>query len=101
MPRNTYLVCYDISNDKRLRTVYKKMRDFGDRVQYSVFECLLTPSDLTRCRHVLSEIINHHEDQVMFVDLGPAEGRGERVISAIGRAYTKIDRACIVIDGEG
>jgi CRISPR-associated protein Cas2 len=37
--RNTYLVCYDISNDKRLRAVYKTMRDFGDHLQYSIFEC--------------------------------------------------------------
>ena len=44
--RNTYLVCYDICEDKRLRTVYKTMRDFGDHLQYSIFECQFTPTDL-------------------------------------------------------
>jgi CRISPR-associated protein Cas2 len=96
--RNTYLVCYDISNDLRLRRVHKTMRGFGDHPQYSVFECQLTRSDLARCRHVLSEIINHREDQVLFVDLGPVEGRGDRVITALGRAYTPLDSPCIVID---
>ena len=95
--RNTFLVCYDICDDKRLRKVFKTMRDFGDHLQYSVFECQFTPTDLARCRHVLSELINHREDQVIFVDLGPTEGRGERVITAIGQAYSKVDSPCYVV----
>ena len=95
--RTCYLVCYDISDDKRLRKVFKAMRNYGDHLQYSVFECQLTPIDLARCRHVLSEIIHHDQDQVLFVDLGPAEGRGERVITALGVPYTKIDAPCLVV----
>jgi CRISPR-associated protein Cas2 len=96
--RRTYLVCYDISNDRRLRQVHKTMRGFGDHLQYSVFECQLTQADLARCRHLLSEVIHHREDQVLFVDLGPVEGRGDRVITSLGRAYTPLDSPCIVID---
>lgn len=95
--RRTYLVCYDICDDKRLRKVFKTMRDFGDHLQYSVFECQLTAIDLARCRHRLSEIIQHDKDQVLFVDLGLAEGRGERVITALGLAYSPIDAPCLVI----
>jgi len=98
--RNTYLVCYDICDDKRLRMVYKTMRDFGDHLQYSIFECQFTSSDLARCRHTLSEIIDHRVDQVLFVDLGPVEGRGDRVITALGKPYSAIDSPCIVVDGE-
>jgi CRISPR-associated protein Cas2 len=32
--RNTYLVCHDICDDKRLRQVFKTMRDFGHRPRY-------------------------------------------------------------------
>lgn len=96
--RSTYLVCYDISHERRLRKVHKTMRGFGDHLQYSVFECQLTRADLAKCRHVLSEIINHREDQVLFVDLGPVEGRGDRVISALGRPYSPLDSPCIVVD---
>lgn len=96
--RNTYLVCYDVSNDLRLRRVHKTMRGFGDHLQYSVFECQLTRTDLARCRHLLSEIIDHREDQVLFVDLGPVDGRGDRVITAVGRPYTPFDSPCIVVD---
>lgn len=97
---NTCLVCYDICDAKRLRAVFKTMRDYGDHLQYSVFECPWTPSDLARCRHALGKIIHHGEDQVLFVDLGPTEGRGDRVITALGNPYAPIDAPCIVIDGE-
>jgi CRISPR-associated protein Cas2 len=95
--RNSYLVCYDISDDKRLRHVFQKMRNYGDHLQFSVFECQLTSMDLARCRAELSEIINHQEDQVLFVNLGPAEGRGDRVITALGRPYTAVDAPCVVV----
>jgi len=95
--RNTYLVCYDICDDKRLRKVFKTMRDFGEHLQYSVFECQFTPIDLARCRHALGQIIKHDEDQVLFVDLGPTTGRGARVITALGLPYSPIDAPCIVV----
>jgi CRISPR-associated protein Cas2 len=98
--RNTYLVCYDICEDRRLRLVYKTMRDFGDHLQYSIFECQFTAADLARCRHALSEIINHRVDQVLFVDLGPVEGRGDRVITALGKPYSAMDSPCIVVDDD-
>jgi len=98
--RNTYLVSYDICDDKRLAKVHKTMRGFGDHLQYSVFECQMTPTDLVKCRHLLGQIIDHRKDQVLFVDLGPVEGRGDRVITALGRAYCPIDSPCIVVDGE-
>ena len=86
--RQSYLVCYDISDDKRLRKVFKTMRGYGDHLQYSVFECQFTASDLIRCRTALARIIHHDEDQVLFVHLGPAEGRGDRVITALGQPVT-------------
>lgn len=95
--RTSYLVCYDISDEKRLRSVHKKMRGYGDHLQFSVFECQFTPEDLARCRTDLNAIIDHKEDQVLFVNLGPAEGRGDRVITALGRPYIHIDSPCIVV----
>jgi CRISPR-associated protein Cas2 len=95
--RNSYLVCYDICDDKRLRRVFKTMRAWGDHLQFSVFECQLTSSDLARVRAELLSIINQKEDQVLFVMLGPAEGRGERVITALGKPYSRVDAPCIVV----
>lgn len=95
--RNSYIVSYDIADDKRLRQVFKTMRDFGDHLQFSVFECQLTPSDFVRLRAELANIIHHDDDQVLFIDLGPAEGRGDRVITALGKPYTSVDAPCIVV----
>lgn len=97
--RHTYLVCYDISDDLRRGRVLKVMKGFGDHLQYSVFECQLNGTDLARCRHALGLVIHHRDDQVLFVNLGPAEGRGDRVITALGRAYSPIDAPCLIVDG--
>lgn len=95
--RSTYLVCYDICDDKRLRRVFKTMRGWGNHIQFSVFECALTSLGLAQLTKELKEIIHHKEDQVLFVNLGPEEGRGDRVISALGKPYSPIDASCIVI----
>jgi CRISPR-associated protein Cas2 len=95
--RKSYLVCYDICDDKRLRKVFQTTRAYGDHLQYSIFECLLTETDLVRLRTELDAIIHHDEDQVLFVYLGPAEGRGDRVITALGKPYTNMDEPCIVV----
>jgi CRISPR-associated protein Cas2 len=95
--RGSYLVCYDICDDKRLRKVFQTMRSWGDHLQYSVFECQLTPTDMIRLRADLAALIHHKEDQVLFVSLGPAEGRGERVISALGKPYSRLDAPCVVV----
>jgi CRISPR-associated protein Cas2 len=95
--RTTYLVCYDICDDKRLRQVFRTCKDYGNHLQYSVFECDLNPAEKAELEAALSAIINHAEDQVLFVSLGPAEGRGERVITAIGLPYVRIDAPCYVV----
>lgn len=98
--RSTYLVCYDICDPRRLARVGKTMRGYGDRVQYSIFECRFTRMDLIRCQERLSRIINAREDQVLFVNLGPADGRAERVITAIGVPYSRIDAPCLIVGDE-
>ena len=94
--RQTYIVSYDISNPKRLRKVFKLMRGYGDHLQLSVFQCELNQRELIELRARLSELIHANEDQVMFVDVGPVEGRGSSSISAIGRPYLYPERHAIV-----
>jgi CRISPR-associated protein Cas2 len=95
--RHTYLVCYDIANDKRLRKTFKVCKNHGTHLQFSVFECDLTPRELTQLQRELKAIIKHDEDQVLFIGLGPAEGRGDRVISSLGLPYSKFDAPCYVV----
>jgi CRISPR-associated protein Cas2 len=83
--RNHYLVSYDVTNDRRLRRMYKKMRGFGEHMQYSVFLCALSGTERIRLLDAVHEIIHHDKDRVMIVNLGPAEGRGKECIEFIGR----------------
>ena len=95
--RNTYLVCYDITEDKRRDRVFKLCKNHGERLQFSVFECDLTGSELAGLQRELLDVISQTDDQVLFVSLGPSEGRGDRVIAALGKPYTKLDAPCYVV----
>jgi CRISPR-associated protein Cas2 len=95
--RSTYLVCYDISNDKRLRRVFKICKNFGNHLQFSVFECDLSQSEKIEFESKLSDVISKTDDQVLFIRLGPSEGRGNRVISALGAPYISFDAPCYVV----
>lgn len=94
--RTTYIVCYDICDDKRLRKVAEVCCDFGVRLQYSVFECDLNATEKARMEGKLLEVVHGEQDQVLFIALGPSAGRGERVITALGRSYAKVDAPCYV-----
>lgn len=94
--RTTYLVCYDIADAKRLRRVFKTCKNYGDHLQFSVFECDLCPSEKVQMETELRDVIDHTKDQVLFVTLGPTAGRGDRVISALGLPYVSVDAPCYV-----
>lgn len=69
------LVAYDISVEttegrRRLRHVAKLCLDRGQRVQNSLFECLLTPAQWTGLRQRLVNEINHETDSLRFYLLG-------------------------------
>lgn len=95
--RQTYIVSYDICDPRRLRQVFKVLRGWGDHLQLSVFQCELDPRELVELRTALRAIIHNEEDQVLFVDVGPVEGRGSKSIEAVGRPYTHPERHAIVV----
>jgi CRISPR-associated protein Cas2 len=95
--RQTYIVSYDISDPKRLRKVFRLMKGYGEHVQLSVFRCELTHRALVELRSRLGSTINHNEDQVLFVDVGPEDGRAGTAISAVGRAYESPEQCAVVV----
>lgn len=69
------LITYDVSlNDaggaKRLRKVAKVCTNFGQRVQNSVFECMVNTTQLTEIKHQLEDIINKTSDNIRIYRLG-------------------------------
>ena len=95
--RNAYLVCYDVCDDKRLRKIYRTMRGWGDHLQLSVFRCELSKKERAEMVESVMPIINQNEDQVLIVDLGPADGRGGLAFESIGRPYTAPERVATII----
>lgn len=68
------LVSYDVNTlDKegrrRLRKVAKSCEGFGQRVQFSVFECTVSETDFERLRQKLVKIINKDEDSLRIYHL--------------------------------
>jgi len=96
MARTRYLVSYDICNPKRLRRVARVMEGFGVRLQYSVFECPLDGMRLAQCKASLHEEIDYHEDQVLFVSLGPAANDANLCIEAMGLPYEVRTRVTVI-----
>lgn len=69
------LVTYDVATAdaagrRRLRRVAKVCEDFGQRVQNSVFECLVEPADWVVLRAKLLKIYEPTEDSLRFYFLG-------------------------------
>jgi CRISPR-associated protein Cas2 len=95
--RAVYLVCYDICDGRRLRQVYKTMRGFGDHLQLSVFRCELSARERVELIGELSSLINHDEDQILIVDLGPADGRASECFFALGKPYTAPVRVAVIV----
>ena len=69
------LVTYDVSTttpagNNRLRRVAKTCLDYGQRVQASVFECLVDPAQLVEFRGKLLDIMNPKTDSIRLYHLG-------------------------------
>jgi len=69
------LITYDVetitkAGRKRLRHVAKKCEDYGQRVQNSVFECLVAPDQFIKLRSDLENIIDNKKDSLRFYYLG-------------------------------
>lgn len=69
------LICYDVSFDKkggprRLRRIAKLCQDYGQRVQYSVFECIVDPAQWASLKNRLLGEYNEKCDSLRFYYLG-------------------------------
>ncbi len=95
--RNRFLVCYDVSDPKRLARTYKKMNGFGEPAQYSVFICDLSPKERVLLEATLTEVLNLKEDRALIVDMGPSEGRGRKSYTTLGTARQFQRRSVVVV----
>ena len=69
------LITYDVNTEtpagkKRLRKVAKQCENYGQRVQNSVFECLIDAAQLKVLKALLTDIIDPEKDSLRFYHLG-------------------------------
>jgi CRISPR-associated protein Cas2 len=69
------LITYDVettsdAGKSRLRRVAKQCQNYGQRVQYSVFECLVDAAQMRRLKQRLTDIIDPETDSLRFYFLG-------------------------------
>lgn len=69
------LVTYDVNTESavgrsRLRRVARECVNYGQRVQNSVFECLVDPSQFAQLKRSLCDIIDEEKDSLRFYYLG-------------------------------
>jgi len=64
-----YVICFDISNDKNRRKVVKLLENKGQRVQKSVFECLLNDKDFITLKNNMEDNIGFNTDSIRYYQL--------------------------------
>lgn len=74
------LITYDVETStpegaRRLRHVAKECQNYGQRVQNSVFECVLTEAQFVKLRNKLASMIDDVKDSVRFYFMGNSWNR--------------------------
>jgi CRISPR-associated protein Cas2 len=88
------VISYDIHDDKRRNLIHKTLKNFGERIQYSVFECDLTKEQILRMQHALKRIIKEEDqDSVRFYHLCD---RCKERVDRIGGVIPREDGSVVV-----
>lgn len=91
-----YMVVYDVRHPKRWRQLYKLMQGYGEWVQLSVFQCLLSPMRKVQLLGRIEETIDSLEDHVILMDLGPASRERPSVLS-LGKPFSAVKRQVTIV----
>lgn len=91
-----YFVTYDIRDDRRWRQVFKKMKGYGQWMQYSVFQCRMDKAQYFLMTHELKQVIDRTEDHILIIDIGPADAVQPKVTS-MGKAFEPIEKKPVIV----
>ena len=94
---HSYIVAYDIANPARWRRVFGTMKGYGVWLQLSVFQCRLSALRRAEMIATLDQIIDHDDDHIVVMDLGPANAVSPKVTSLGKRPFEPIERVSVVV----
>lgn len=69
MLKSYVLISYDISEDKTRTRLAKRLKDFGKRAQYSVFEAEITPKEMEKLKKHLAKVELGKDDSIRLYTL--------------------------------
>lgn len=58
------LICYDISDQNRRTRIFKILKDYGNNVQFSIFECSIDQKTYSELENKLKTEINSQDDSI-------------------------------------
>ena len=88
------VVAYDIPDNKRRTRLHKLLRRYGEAVEYSLFECLISDAQFVELQRAVAKVISEGEDNVRYYDICSA---CKRLTKTLGRAVsTSIPDAYII-----
>ena len=89
-----YVIAYDIADDVRRVKLADVLKDFGRRVQYSVFEARLDAELLERLRARVARVIDSEDDSVRIYRLC---GECDKLIEILGQGGRTVDEKVYIV----
>lgn len=92
--KHLFMVCFDIVDDKIRYRVVKILQKYGQRVQKSVFECMLNDADYLQMKNSLDKLIEITQDSIRYYQLC---ANCEKAISVTGLgSFTEREELIII-----
>jgi CRISPR-associated protein Cas2 len=92
--KHLFMVCFDIVDDKIRYRVVKILLKYGQRVQKSVFECMLNDADYLQMKNSLDKLIEITQDSIRYYQLC---ANCEKAISVTGLgSFTEREELIII-----
>lgn len=92
--KHLFMVCFDIVDDKIRYRVVKILLKYGQRVQKSVFECMLNDADYLQMKNSLDKLIEITQDSIRYYHLC---ANCEKAISVTGLgSFTEREELIII-----
>ena len=88
------VIVYDISNDKRRTKLHKLLKNYGNPVQYSVFECILSMEEIKKMKKEVQKLLRPKIDHLRYYSICNA---CKQKIEIIGRVDVSEEKDIIII----
>lgn len=94
--RRLYFCSYDVADDKRRNKLFELLKNHGEHVQFSVFLCELTNSEIAELVARSRRILHETQDQFLALDVGKPVANWQDRLHVVGKSWQPQTRAHII-----